>query len=263
VSPTVTDMEPLHLSVRLSSLVDVVTIFSPRRYNGCCLVFSASELASLAVVEFLAAYLPSALLWSSETAWSTAFRVSEESHSGLASQPLRRIRTRKLQRTNSRLRKYGIEIRHTPPALNPHRATDSKRHCSNGANQTVARQHFFGIGAKAVWRLDLAFGGHKVRPAASIWNMASYAEKRAPSGISQSHRRGHHHQNAPATPTIGGHAQPRKLKSLVRYASAMPQICDVEVNNPAQCGRTICPPPEPTQFPPACFYVIQIYGKAK
>jgi hypothetical protein len=109
VSPTVTDMEPLHLSVRLSSLVDVVTIFSPRRYNGCCLVFSASELASLAVVEFLAAYLPSALLWSSETAWSTAFRVSKESHSGLASQPLRRIRTGKLQKTSGRLRKYGIE----------------------------------------------------------------------------------------------------------------------------------------------------------
>jgi hypothetical protein len=61
VSPTVTEMEPLHFSVRLSSLVDVVTIFSPRRYNGCCFDFSAAELASLvfAIVEFLAAYLPS------------------------------------------------------------------------------------------------------------------------------------------------------------------------------------------------------------
>jgi hypothetical protein len=105
VSPTVTDNEPLHLSVRLSSVVDVVTIFSPRIYNGCCLEFSACELASLAVVEFLAAYLPSALLWSSETAWSTAFRVSKESHSGLASQPPRRIRTGKLQKNSDRLRK--------------------------------------------------------------------------------------------------------------------------------------------------------------
>jgi hypothetical protein len=114
VSPTVTDMDPLHLSVRLSSLVDVVTIFSPRRYNGCCFDFSASELPSLAIVEFLAAYLPSALLWSSETAWSTAFRVSKESHSGLASQPLRRIRKGKPQKTIGRLQKYGIEVRRAP-----------------------------------------------------------------------------------------------------------------------------------------------------
>src|ERR1700735_5000060 len=99
--PTVTDMEPLHFSVRLFSLVDVVTIFSPRTYNGCCFDFSASELASLdfAIFEFLAAYWPSALLWSSETVWSTAFRVSKESHSGLASQPLRKIRKRKLPKT--------------------------------------------------------------------------------------------------------------------------------------------------------------------
>src|ERR1035438_6555064 len=69
VSPTVTDMEPLHFSVRLFSLVDVVTIFSPRTYNGCCFDFSASELASLdfAIVKFLTAYSTSALLWSSET----------------------------------------------------------------------------------------------------------------------------------------------------------------------------------------------------
>ena len=47
MSPTVAEMAPLHFSVRLSSLVDVVTILSPRRYNGCCFDFSASELASL------------------------------------------------------------------------------------------------------------------------------------------------------------------------------------------------------------------------
>jgi len=112
VSPMVTDMEPLHFSVRLLSLVDVVTIFSPRRYNGCCFDFSASELASLdfAIVEVLAAYSTSALLRSSETVWSTAFRVSKESHSGLASQPLRKIRKGKLQKTIGRLRKYGIEV---------------------------------------------------------------------------------------------------------------------------------------------------------
>ena len=112
VSPTVTDMEPLHFSVRLSSLVDVVTIFWPRRYNGC----TASELApfDFAIVELFAAYLPSALLWSSETVWSTAFRASKESHSGLASQPPRRIRQGKLQRTIGRFRKYGIEVRHAP-----------------------------------------------------------------------------------------------------------------------------------------------------
>jgi hypothetical protein len=100
VSPTITEIEPLHFSVRLSPLVDVMTIFWPRRYNGRCFDFSASELASLdfAVVEFWAAYLPSALLWSSETIWSTAFRVSKESHSGLAPQPLRKIRKGKLQK---------------------------------------------------------------------------------------------------------------------------------------------------------------------
>jgi hypothetical protein len=119
VSPTVTDIDPLHVSVRLSALVDVVTIFSPRRYNGRC-DFSASELASLefATVEFLAAYLTSALLWSSETVLSTASRVSKESHSGFAPQPLRKIRKGKLQKAFDRLRKYGIEVRHAFTWLN-------------------------------------------------------------------------------------------------------------------------------------------------
>jgi hypothetical protein len=113
VSPTITDIDPLHVSARLSALVDVVTIFSPRRYNGRC-DFSASELASLefAIVEFLAAYLPSALLWSSETVLSTASRVSKESHSGFALQPLRKIMKGKLQKTIDRLRKYDIEVPH-------------------------------------------------------------------------------------------------------------------------------------------------------
>jgi hypothetical protein len=114
VSPTVTDIEPLHVSVRLSLLVDVVTIFSPRRYSGCCLAFSLSELASFrfAVVEFSAAYLPSTLLWSLETVLSTASRVSKESHSGFALQPLRKIRKEQLQKTIDRLGKYGIEVHH-------------------------------------------------------------------------------------------------------------------------------------------------------
>jgi hypothetical protein len=106
------------------------------------------------------------------------------------------------------LRKYSIEIRHTPPALNPHRATDSKRHCSNGANQTVARQHFFGIGPEPfgglIWRLGGI--GSAPRKVSGTWRHKPKNEP--PSGISQSHRRGHHRQNAP---TIGGHAQPRKL----------------------------------------------------
>jgi hypothetical protein len=78
VSPTVTEIEPLHFNVRLSSLVDVVTIFSPRIYSGCCFDFSASELASLdfAIFGFLAAYSTSALLWSSETVWSTVTRMA-------------------------------------------------------------------------------------------------------------------------------------------------------------------------------------------
>jgi hypothetical protein len=82
---TVTEIEPLHVSVRLSLLVDVVAILSPRTYSGCCLNFPLSELASLgfAVVEFSAAYLPSALSWSSEMVFSTAFRVSKVSQSGL------------------------------------------------------------------------------------------------------------------------------------------------------------------------------------
>jgi hypothetical protein len=62
-----------------------------------------------AVVEFLAANSTSAFLWSSETVWSTAFRVSEESHTGLASQPLRKIRIGTLQTKIGCLRKYGIE----------------------------------------------------------------------------------------------------------------------------------------------------------
>jgi hypothetical protein len=110
VSPMVTDIEPLHFNVRLFSLVDVVANFSARAYDGCCFEFLASALTSLDfAVEFLAAYLTSALLWSSETVWITAFRVSKESHSGLASQPLRKIRKGKLQKTIGRLRKYGIE----------------------------------------------------------------------------------------------------------------------------------------------------------
>jgi len=54
VSPTVTEIAPLHVTVRLSLLVEVVTIFSPRRYSGFTLSkfddFSACE-----TVEFLAA----------------------------------------------------------------------------------------------------------------------------------------------------------------------------------------------------------------
>lgn len=120
VSPTVTEIAPVHFSVRLSSLADVVSIFSPRRYNGRSFDFSASELASLdfAIVEFLAAYLTSALLWSSATAWSTARRVSEESHSGFALQPPRKIRKGKLQKTIGRLREYRIKVRHAPARLN-------------------------------------------------------------------------------------------------------------------------------------------------
>jgi hypothetical protein len=120
VSPTVTDIEPLQVSVRFSSLVDVVTIFSPRRYNGCSFDFAASELASLdfAIFGFWAAYLASASLWSSETACSTARRVSEESHSGFAPHPLRKIRKEKLQKTIDRLQKYRIKVQHASPWLN-------------------------------------------------------------------------------------------------------------------------------------------------
>jgi hypothetical protein len=110
VSPTVADMEPLHFSVRLSWLVDVVIIFSPRTYNGCSFDVSASELASLDLARFelLAAYLTRGLLWSSETVLSTAFRVSKESHSGFASQPPRKIRKGTLQKLIGDLRGYGI-----------------------------------------------------------------------------------------------------------------------------------------------------------
>jgi hypothetical protein len=112
VSPTVTEMEPLHFSVRLFSLVDVVTMFSPRVYNGGCFDFLASEFASLdfASFGFLAAYSTNGLLWSSETDWSTAFRVSKESHSGFESQPPRKIRKGTLQKANGRLREYDIEL---------------------------------------------------------------------------------------------------------------------------------------------------------
>jgi hypothetical protein len=69
---------------------------NPARYrpSGFCFDFSASGITSIdfAIVEFLAAYSTRALLWSSKTVSSTAFRVSTESHSGLASQPLRKIR---------------------------------------------------------------------------------------------------------------------------------------------------------------------------
>jgi hypothetical protein len=59
-------------------------------------------------VEFLAAYLPSALLWSSETVLRTARRVSEESHSGFALQPLTEIRKGKIQKAVDRLQVYGM-----------------------------------------------------------------------------------------------------------------------------------------------------------
>jgi hypothetical protein len=54
----------------------------------------------------LAAYSPSELLWLSETLLSTALRVSKESHSGLALQPLRRTRQGKLQTISG---KFGIK----------------------------------------------------------------------------------------------------------------------------------------------------------
>jgi hypothetical protein len=75
VPPTVAEIAPLHCNVRLSALVEAVTIFSPRRYNGLVFSkfadFSASEVGlldfSLTTFEFLAAEVASALLWSFET----------------------------------------------------------------------------------------------------------------------------------------------------------------------------------------------------
>jgi hypothetical protein len=73
VSPTVADIEPLHLNVRLSALVEVVTIVSPRRYSGFSKFddFSACEVGvldfSLTTLEFLAAKVASGFPWSSET----------------------------------------------------------------------------------------------------------------------------------------------------------------------------------------------------
>ena len=109
MSATVADMEPLHFSVRLSALADVVTIFWPRMYSGCC-DFSASGPAEpdLTASEFFAAYSASAFLWSSEMVLSTAFRVSKESHSGFASQPPRKIRKVRLQRPICGVREYDM-----------------------------------------------------------------------------------------------------------------------------------------------------------
>src|SRR6516162_1072082 len=55
MSPTLTEIPPLHVSVRLSLLVEVVTIFSPRRYNGFAFSNFAALDFSLATFEFLAA----------------------------------------------------------------------------------------------------------------------------------------------------------------------------------------------------------------
>jgi hypothetical protein len=55
MSPTLTEIPPLHVSVRLSLLVEVVTIFSPRRYSGFALSNFAALDSSLATFEFLAA----------------------------------------------------------------------------------------------------------------------------------------------------------------------------------------------------------------
>jgi hypothetical protein len=138
VSPTVTEIEPLHFSVRLFSLVEVVTIFSPRRYSGRC--FSASEPAALdfAIFGFLAANSASALPWSSETVWSNASRVSEESHSGLASQPPRRISKGEIHKNVGRWRRYGIKVRYAPRGSIAHRATGSKKHCSKWTRRTAS-----------------------------------------------------------------------------------------------------------------------------
>jgi hypothetical protein len=62
-SPTVTDIEPLHDSVRLSRPVDSVTILLPSSYIGF-FDFAGSGLASLrsATVTLFSAYLASELL---------------------------------------------------------------------------------------------------------------------------------------------------------------------------------------------------------
>jgi hypothetical protein len=108
VLPTVTDKAPLHLRVCLRSIVDVVTSFSPRTYIGCRREASAFLPASLAVVELFAANSPNAFLWSFSTDARTALRVSGESHSGLASQPPRKIKTGKARKIGPRLREWSM-----------------------------------------------------------------------------------------------------------------------------------------------------------
>jgi hypothetical protein len=56
------------------------------------------------------------LLWSFETALSKASRVSKESHSGFALQPLRKMRK---ENNISRLLKFGIDVSH--PMAKPNR----------------------------------------------------------------------------------------------------------------------------------------------
>jgi hypothetical protein len=55
VLPTVTDIKPLQVSVRLSALVEIVIIFSPRRYSGFALSEFADFSTSLATFELLVA----------------------------------------------------------------------------------------------------------------------------------------------------------------------------------------------------------------
>ena len=54
-SPTVAEIAPLHVSVRLSLLVEVVTILSPSRYNGLARSELGDVSTSLTALEFLAA----------------------------------------------------------------------------------------------------------------------------------------------------------------------------------------------------------------
>ena len=76
-----------------------------------------------AIFEFLAAYLTSALLWSSERVWSTARWVSEESHSDFALQ-LQSILSTGRNTTSPVLRRItpgsnAFGVRDTPYAMPP------------------------------------------------------------------------------------------------------------------------------------------------
>ena len=116
--------------------VDVVTILSPRRYNGCCFDFSASEPASpdFASSNFRRRYLPSAFLWLSEMVLRHGVAGVEEIAFRLCAAAAEKNQVREVRKNLSiacenTASKSGVLLRGA--------TTDSKMHCSRRLSEAA------------------------------------------------------------------------------------------------------------------------------